>query len=202
MQGLSQDGEELEVLLSQGAAYLLSPPNSSKVGGIQERPRCGQGAQGGQRLPERGAPRGLSNLRMVKHKGQSQVRQPMRRLLQSGMGSTGPSATPTHSEELRASELCPQPFTNTRVDLTTAVGGNGEGPGWVPAPRGKGRKADSKSHPFLRRSCWKLPRSVKQLLLRAACCSRARRLRVLNTPNEEPSLTPSSCEAGGGSASR
>lgn len=46
----------------------------------------------GRRLPERGAPRGLSNLRMVKHKGQSQVRQPMRCLLQSGMGSAVPAA--------------------------------------------------------------------------------------------------------------
>lgn len=46
----------------------------------------------GRRLPERGAPRGLSNLRMVKHEGQSQVRQPMRCLLQSGMGSAVPAA--------------------------------------------------------------------------------------------------------------
>ena len=75
--------------------FLFQTPQ--RLGGLGE---CmawgtGSGAHGARRLPKRGAPRGLSNLRMVKRKGQSQVRQPTRRLLQSGTGSAGPPPAPS-----------------------------------------------------------------------------------------------------------
>lgn len=141
-------------------------------------------------LPGRGAPRGLSNLRMVKHKGQSQVRQPMRRLLQSGTGSTGPHQPPPAAPSTRhvvgssrAPGLCLQPFNPTRVTPGTAPRGDGEGARWVPVPK---ERREESGPQLLRRSCWKLEalvlepsRSAKPRLPRESCCSRDGRLWVL-----------------------
>lgn len=69
------------------AGAWLQPPAAG-------RPGAGAGPGPRTRPPGREAPPGLSNLRMVKHEAQSQVRQPMRRLLQSGRGSAGPGRAP------------------------------------------------------------------------------------------------------------
>lgn len=137
-----------------------------------------QGA--GPRLPKRGAPRGLSNLRMVKDEGQSQVRQPMRRLLQSGTGSAGPAAAPGaggRCGNVAGRGKTPGIFSPKRVFLTLCGVGTGKGPVL-------GQARLSTSQPCLGRSCWKLGHALA-LALAAPCPSR-RRLRVPTAPNWDP----------------
>lgn len=74
---------------------------------------------------------------MVKHQGQSQVRQPMRCLLQSGMGSAGPHLPhgchlhPTHGEAQQGAKGAPELRLHSGMTLCEV----GEGPKWVSAPK-------------------------------------------------------------------
>lgn len=81
----------------------------------------------------------------------------MRCLLQSGTGSTSPTAATStqHMEKHSGSRGTPELLLHPGM----AVCEEGQGPEWVSAPGGKGRKVAGKSHLFLRRSCWKLGHS-------------------------------------------